>query len=551
MNDIPAKARSATLSKGLEILSFLGSNVAPQSLRQVMAGLGMTKPTAHRLLATLVDHGMVRFDSSDNTYRLGMRLFELSRQVWQDFDLRGSASVEMEKLQTQSGETISLAILTPDGGVYIDELQSSHHIREQSRVGQRVSKWTSAIGKALISGLSFDERVHLQRAERAEILANGEYKDLSALNRHLDLVNARGYAIDVDGDVPGISSVAAPIVDHRGITVAAIGLSGSSQRLTRDALHRLGPSVIEATRLASLKAGGAPRPVSSALMPSALPEPKFEVLADVENLIGESPVYSLDGASIYWVDICKPSIFAFHLTSGEISIFPQDEMVTAISDTEQGLLAATQSGIKLIDLTVGQVHKTICDPEADLPTNRYNDGKCDSMGRFWVGSLAFNLEKGAGSLYRIDLNGKPRMMETGLTLPNGLGWSADNRTMYLIDTADRVVYAYNFDQKNGQIEDRVELIKFDGNFVGSPDGMDVDEDGNLWIAMWDGWCVRKYSPTGELLAEFSVPFPRPTSCLCASDGSRRVIVTSARIRVTQDLLQKHPLAGSVISIPMP
>ena len=197
-------------------------------------------------------------------------------------------------------------------------------------------------------------------------------------------------------------------------------------------------------------------------------------------------------------------------------------MVTAISDTEQGLLAATQSGIKLIDLTAGQVHKTICDPEADLPTNRYNDGKCDSMGRFWVGSLAFNLEKGAGSLYRIDLNGKPRMMETGLTLPNGLGWSADNRTMYLIDTADRVVYAYNFDQKNGQIEDRV-----------------------------DGWCVRKYSPTGELLAEFSVPFPRPTSCLCASDGSRRVIVTSARIRVTQDLLQKHPLAGSVISIPMP
>ena len=142
-------------------------------------------------------------------------------------------------------------------------------------------------------------------------------------------------------------------------------------------------------------------------------------------------------------------------------------------------------------------------------------------------------------------------METGLTLPNGLGWSADNRTMYLVDTADRVVYAYDFDQKSGQIADRVELIKFDGNFVGSPDGMDVDEDGNLWIAMWDGWCVRKYSPAGELLAEFSVPFPRPTSCLCASDAGRRVIVTSARIRVTQDLLQNHPLAGSVISIPMP
>ena len=550
MTENPTKARSATLAKGLEVLSLLGSNAAPQSLRQVMAGLGMTKPTAHRLLATLVDHGMVRFDSTDNTYRLGMRLFELSRQVWQDFDLRGSASAEMQKLQTESGETVSLAILTPDGGVYIDELQSNHHIREQSRIGQRVSKWSSAIGKALISGLSYEERVLLQKAERAEILSLGRYKDLSALNQHLDLVNARGYAVDIDEDVSGISSVAAPIVDHRGITVAAIGLSGSSQRLNREALHRLGPSVIEATRLASLKAGGAPRPVSSALMPATLPEPEIEVLADVENLIGECPVFSTDGSSIYWVDICRPCIFSLHLTSGEISKYPQDEMVTAISDTEQGLWAASQSGVKLIDLASGAVLRTVSDPESDLPTNRYNDGKCDSQGRFWVGSLAFNLEKGAGSLYCIDVDGSTRVMETGLTLPNGLSWSSDNRTMYLIDTADRVVYAYDFDEDEGEIGNRSELIKFESACVGSPDGMDVDADGNLWIAMWDGWCVRKYSPVGELLAEFSVPFPRPTSCLCLEEDDRRVIVTSARIRVSGDLLQKHPLAGSVVSIPL-
>ncbi len=552
MIEIPTKARSATLAKGLTILNFLGLNVTPQSLRQVMAGLGMTKPTAHRLLATLADHGMVRFDSTTNTYRLGMRLFELSRQVWQDFDLRGSASAEMQKLQIQSGETVSLAILTPDGSVYIDEFQCNHHIREQSRVGQRVSKWSSAIGKALISGLSYDERVLLLRAERAEILAHGQYKDLPTLNRQLDLVNARGYAVDIDEDVYGISGVAAPIVDHRGITVAAIGLSGSSQRLNRDALHRLGPSVIEATRLASLKAGGAPRPVSSALMPATLPEPETEVLADVENLIGESPVQSIDGSTIYWVDICRPCIFALHLKSGEISRFPQDEMVTAVSDTEHGFLAASQSGVKLIELASGKVLRTVSDPESDLPTNRYNDGKCDSQGRFWVGSLAFNQKNAAGSLYRIDVDGSFKVMETGLTLPNGLGWSPDNRKMYLIDTADRVVYAYDFDEEGGRIRKRTELIKFDETCIGSPDGMDVDADGNLWIAMWDGWCVKKYSPAGKFLAEFSVPFPRPTSCLYLSlrEGMSCIVVTSARIRVSGDLLQKHPLAGSVISIPL-
>ena len=281
MTETSTKARSATLAKGLKVLDYLGSSSSPQTLRQVMAGLGMTKPTAHRLLATLADHGLIRFDTNDNTYRLGMRLFELSRQVWQDFDLRGSAITEMQKLHARTCETISLAIMTPEGGVYIDELQSSHHLREQSRVGQRVSKWHSAIGKALVSGLSHGERMSLQESDQAEILSSGRYGDLSDLNRHLDLANARGYAIDLDEDVDGVSGVAAPIVDHRGITVAAIGLSGSSLRLDREALHMLGPAVIEATRLASLKAGGSPRPVSSAPMPANLPRPRYEVMADV------------------------------------------------------------------------------------------------------------------------------------------------------------------------------------------------------------------------------------------------------------------------------
>ena len=550
MTETSTKARSATLAKGLKVLDYLGSSSSPQTLRQVMAGLGMTKPTAHRLLATLADHGLIRFDTNDNTYRLGMRLFELSRQVWQDFDLRGSAITEMQKLHARTGETISLAIMTPEGGVYIDELQSSHHLREQSRVGQRVSKWHSAIGKALVSGLSHGERMSLQESDQAEILSSGRYGDLSDLNRHLDLANARGYAIDLDEDVDGVSGVAAPIVDHRGITVAAIGLSGSSLRLDREALHMLGPAVIEATRLASLKAGGSPRPVSSSPMPANLPRPRYEVTADVRNLIGEGLALGRDGQSIHWVDICRPCIFSLNLKSNELTRFPQEEMVTAINDTENGLLVASSSGIRLIEHSSGRTLRTLSDPEAHIPTNRFNDGKCDSKGRFWIGSTAFNFEIGAGSLYRVDEDGTTRTVETNLTLPNGMGWSCDNRTMYLIDTADRLVYAYDFDEAGGEISNRRTLVEMDENCVGSPDGMDVDDEGNLWIAMWDGWSLRKYSPDGVLLNEVAVPFPRPTSCLYLGNDPKRLIVASARIRVSNDLLEKHPLAGSVISLPL-
>lgn len=549
MQEVPSKARSATLAKGLEILNFLGSVGAPQTLRNVMQALDMTKPTAHRLLATLVDHGMVRFDSADNSYRLGMRLFELSRQVWQDFDLRGAAMLEMQKLHKATGETVSLAILTPEGGVYIDELQSSHPLREQARVGQRVSKWSNAIGKALISGLSHDERVQLQTADSAEILAAGRYRTLADLNRQLDLVNARGYAIDVDEDVPGISGVAAPIVDHRGITVAAIGLSGSSQRLDRETLHRLGPAVIEATRLASLQAGGAPRPVCSTPRPTDLGEPRYELLADIRNLIGEGPTLSHDGSAVYWVDICRPCIFRHDLTSGMVQSFPQPDMTTAISDTGAGLLVASLSGVRVIDPASGRVIRDLGHPEAQIPTNRFNDGKCDSQGRFWLGSLAFSLTPGAGALYRIDPDGTTRRMESGLTLPNGLGWSRDGRVMYLIETAERVVYAYDFDAGRGEIANRRVLIRFDAQVPGNPDGMDIDDEGNLWIAMWDGWSIHKFSPEGRFLSAHPVPFPRPTSCLWIGGAAPRVIVTSARIRISEALLVQNPTAGGLIALP--
>ncbi len=551
MTESRTKARSATLAKGLEILGYLGSRNGPVALKAVTSALGMTKPTAHRLLATLVDHGMVRFDPADNTYRLGMRLFELSRQVWRDFDLRGAAADEMRKLHSATRETVSLAVLAPDGGTYIDELQSVHHLRERSRVGRRVALWRSAIGKALIAGLSHGERQRILREDADAVARSGRYADLEELARHLDLVNARGYAIEVDEDLPGISGVAAPIMDHRGITVAAIGLSGTTERLDRDALHRLGPSVIEATRIASLQAGGAPRPVSNSPRPRGLPEAEISVLADFGDLIGESPTLGRDGRVLYWVDICRPRIFRHDLETGETDMFPQKDMVTAVAETEAGLLTAGTAGIKIIDPDTGRVVDDLGHPESDIPTNRFNDGKLDASGNFWVGTLAFNLARGAGSLHRVGRDGSAAMAESGLTLPNGMGWSPDGRLMYLVDTADRTLFAYDFDAREGAIANRRALIRFPDDMPGSPDGLDVDPDGNIFVAMWDGWAVLKFAPDGSFVEAYGTPFPRPTSCVHTTWPRPRLLVTSSRVRVAVEILETYPLSGATIEINLP
>jgi DNA-binding IclR family transcriptional regulator len=453
-------ARSATLAKGLDILNVVAASPAPIRLRQVMAALNLTKPTAHRILSTLVDYGLVRYEASTATYQLGMRLFEMSRRVWQDFDLRGASAAEMRHVAELTGESVALALIVDGSATYVDEIESTHHLRERSRMGQRVPLWRTAIGKALAAGLDYHVRQALLVGTSAEEIALTRFDGIGEISAHLDLVNARGYALELEEHVPGIVGVAAPILDHRGLTVAAIGLTAPADRLSREKLHELGPTLIEATRRASLRAGGAPRPVSSVPRPLTPVSPNVTCIADTRDLIGEGPVWDGANRRLFWVDICRPAIHRLDIASGKTVTFRAGEMVTALALHAEGLLVAAQSGIKIVDPETGDTKGRLGHPEPHVPTNRFNDGKLDSMGRFWVGTMALNLKPGAGCLYRLDPDGSFNTLETGLTLPNGIGWSPDERFMYLTDTVQRTVFRYRYDAQSGAIGERHPLITF-------------------------------------------------------------------------------------------
>lgn len=548
MNSKSESNRSATLAKGLKILDILGANGTPMRLREISQTAKLTKATTHRLLSTLVDHGLVRYDERTYEFRLGMRLFELSRQVWEEFDLRGSAVPEMTKLNELTGEAVGLAIINDSEGIYIDEIASRHHIRERNRIGQRIPLWQTAIGKVLIAGMQYDARTALVDKIDAKEISNSRFASTEALMAHLDLVNARGYAIEVEEHINGIMGVAAPIVDHRGISVAAMGLTGPTERLSRDKLHELGPTVIEATRRASLQAGGAPRPVSKVQKPVAPVSDGVSILVEMKNLIGECPVFDKKSNQLFWVDICKPSIYRYQLDNNELNSFSFGEMVTALDVVESGLIIASQSGLKLVDHSNCDLIQDFGHPERHIPTNRFNDGKCDSRGRFWVGTMAFNLSRNAGSLYRCDPDGTINRMEENLTLPNGMGWSPDNETMYFIDTADRRIYAYDFNEEYGSIENRRTFVEFADSNNGEPDGLAVDANGNIWVSLWDGWRISKFSPEGEHLDDVIVPVPRPTGCIFNELDYSKLFVTSARIRISEATLKEAPLSGSIMTI---
>jgi sugar lactone lactonase YvrE len=175
---------------------------------------------------------------------------------------------------------------------------------------------------------------------------------------------------------------------------------------------------------------------------------------------------------------------------------------------------------------------------------RMNDAACDPQGRFWAGMLAEDHRPGGGALYRFDRDGGTELMLDGLTISNGLGWSPDGGTMYFADTGHRVIHAFAFDGEQGTISDGRVLVTV-AEEIGGPDGLTVDGDGDLWVAIFGGGRVQRYSPDGELLDELLVPAMETTSCAFAGPGLNRLYVTTATENWSDEQRRAEPAAGLV------
>jgi sugar lactone lactonase YvrE len=194
----------------------------------------------------------------------------------------------------------------------------------------------------------------------------------------------------------------------------------------------------------------------------------------------------------------------------------------------------------------GAVHE-LAQPEAGRTDVRMNDGACDPQGRFWAGTMAYDESPGAGTLYRLELDGSCTTMLTGLTISNGIGWSPDASTMYLNDSGTGRVDAFRFDGPSGAISDRRTLVQISEPGV-APDGLTVDDEGGIWVALWNGGAVHRYAPDGSLLTSVQLPVERPTSCAFGGPERETLFVTSARTGLDDDALIRQPHAGKVFAI---
>ncbi len=534
------------LRRGLSLLDIV-ADAPGLRFSEIAERAGLTKATAHRMLATLVEAGLLRTDERDQSYHLGFKLFEMAHRVWDQFDLRSAAEPELERLRDLAGETVRLAIFDGDDVLYVDQREALQAVRLGNGVGARASAHASGAGKAMLAHLEPLIREQFLNRLKVQRFTPNTITDRGALMQHLDLTKARGYAVSAEEQHVGVSSVAAAILDHRARAIGAVAIIGPSYRLGLDRLHMLGRDVMEAARRISGNAGQVA--MSITINPRPLGADRDDVVSVVPTtaFLGEGPTWMPAERKLALVDILAPAIIVADPKDGSFQTHPMPELIGAVVPRRRGgFLAAMQTGLKAVDLETGAV-TTLASPESAKPGNRFNDGKCDRRGRFWAGTLAIDTTPGHGCLYRLDPDGRCTLVESGFHISNGLGWSPDDRTFYFTDSGVRRIYAYDFDAEEGTISNRRTFVEVpEGS--GAPDGLAVDAEGFVWSAHWDGWCITRYDPAGRVDRVINLPVPRPTSCAFGGPDLTTLYVTSARIRLSVQQLAEAPLSGSVFAI---
>jgi sugar lactone lactonase YvrE len=262
--------------------------------------------------------------------------------------------------------------------------------------------------------------------------------------------------------------------------------------------------------------------------------------------LGEGPTWSPAAAALIWVDILAREVHRFDPRDGTDTVQHVAEHVGAAKPRNNGgLVLNLVSGIGLLDPddTFGWLVRW------PATGTRGNDAAVDRFGTLWAGTMRYDEATGGGQLRRITGTGVVSVVEETVTISNGIGWSPDGATMYFIDTPQRRIDAYDVDVTDGSVHDRRVFARLPDTTPGSPDGLTVDAAGAVWVALWNGWALHRYTPDGQLDAVLPVPVARPTACAFGGPDLRDLYITTARTDLSPADLADQPLAGALLVIP--
>jgi len=263
--------------------------------------------------------------------------------------------------------------------------------------------------------------------------------------------------------------------------------------------------------------------------------------------IGEGPVWDAKNQRLLWVDIVGQELNVFNPTDGSNKTYKFPDIVTSATPRQAGgVLLTLRRSIALFDPATEKL-EIIAEVEADMPGNRFNDGKTDRQGRHWAGTMGdVDWNHPIGNLYRIGADRKPVRMAEKICCSNGIGWSPDNKTMYFCESFAHVIHAYDFDASSGEIENRRPFTTV--NTESFPDGLTVDAEGFVWSAQPVFGRIVRYDPAGKMERIIELPVSRGTSVMFGGPNLDTLYVTTMRTTLDDAQLAQEPLAGCLLAI---
>jgi sugar lactone lactonase YvrE len=249
----------------------------------------------------------------------------------------------------------------------------------------------------------------------------------------------------------------------------------------------------------------------------------MEIFNQERYILGESPVWMASQKRCYWVDIFDNKILSVTDKFDALKTIDLPDKVGCIVPTQDGnLVAALSKKLIKVTLSSGKI-TTLTDEHHISEREMFNDGKVDSLGRFWVATKDSQEDTALAKLYLFD--GKQLIeKESDVTVGNGLDWSLDNKTMYFTDSPAKNIYQYDFDLESAQLSNKRIFAKLDR---GLPDGLTIDSQGQVWGAHWEGGCVTCYAADGKVIERIDMPCEKPTSCAFVGEKLDTLMITSS------------------------
>ncbi|MGD2133707.1 MAG: SMP-30/gluconolactonase/LRE family protein [Maricaulaceae bacterium] len=264
--------------------------------------------------------------------------------------------------------------------------------------------------------------------------------------------------------------------------------------------------------------------------------------------LGEGPVWVEN--ALWFVDIKGPSVHRYCPQTGARDTWPMPESIGCLTPSGDGdFLAGLKSSIARLRLgkpgDAPEIDR-IATPLAGTPGSRFNDGKAAPDGSFWLGSMDDSETKDDGAWWRIDQDGGITQLDTGFRVTNGPAFDPEIGRVYVTDSARRTIFVADWRPTSDRL-DKTVWRRFEET-EGYPDGMTVDARGDLWVAFWDGSCIRRFDRDGAVLEEMQLPVPRPTSVALGGDDSATLFVTSASIGLTPERVREAPMSGGLFAV---